>query len=136
MYVRMDVCLSIHVCLFVCLCVCPYVCKPVCMYGEGERARIPPLIGGPRGVDNPKPVKAKMRVERQRGWDLTAAARARRLRPLGRGAPLTVNTLNPKQGAPYSCEAQADQAPSGEERHRRDPVKPRPCVLGRKAKRH
>ena len=56
----------------------------------------PPLDRGARGVDNPKPVKVKMRVERQRGWDLTATARARRLRPLGRGAPLPVDTLNPK----------------------------------------
>ena len=56
----------------------------------------PPLDRGARGVDNPKTVKVKMRVERQRGWDLTASARARRLRPLGRGAPLPVDTLNPK----------------------------------------
>ena len=59
-----------------------------------------PLDRGVRGVDNPKPVKAKMRVERQRGWDVTATAWARRLRPLGRGAPLSYvhpKTLNPNK---------------------------------------
>lgn len=57
-----------------------------------------PLDRG-RGVDNPKPVKAKMRG-RQRGWDVTATAWARRLRPLGRGAPLSYvhpKTLNPNK---------------------------------------
>ena len=49
-YVGMDVWLSIHVCLdvglFVWMSVCLYVCMSVCMYGEGERGRVPPLIGG------------------------------------------------------------------------------------------
>ena len=67
-----------------------------CPISESFCLMCPPLDRGARGVDNPKPVKVKMRVERQRGWDLTATARARRLRPLGRGAPLPVDTLNPK----------------------------------------
>ena len=67
-----------------------------CPISESFCLMCPPLDRGARGVDNPKPVKVKMRVERQRGWDLTASARARRLRPLGRGAPLPVDTLNPK----------------------------------------
>ena len=88
MYVGMDVWLSIHVCLSVWMSVCLYVRMSVCT--------CPPLDRGARGVDSPKPVKVKMRVERQRGRDSTASAGARRLRPLGRGAPMTVNTLNPK----------------------------------------
>ena len=79
MYVGMDVWLFIHVCLFVWMPVCLYVRMSVCTR--------PPLDRGARGVDYPKPVKVKMRVERQRGWDSTASAGARRLRPLGRGAP-------------------------------------------------
>ena len=67
-----------------------------CPISESFCLMCPPLDRGARGVDSPKPVKVKMRVERQRGWDLTASARARRLRPLGRGAPLAVETLNPK----------------------------------------
>ena len=68
-----------------------------CPISEFLRLMCPPLDRGARGVDNPKPVKVKMRVEREGGWDLTASARARRLRPLGRGAPLPVDTLNSKE---------------------------------------
>ena len=65
-----------------------------CPISESFCLMCPPLDRGVRGVDNPKPVKVKIRVERQRGWGLTATAWARRLRPLGRGAPLP--SVHPK----------------------------------------